>query len=125
MIAASKLGAKEIYGVDIDSDACEVAKENLELNNVSPLNTKVLVGNLLDVVEEKKFDVVVANILADVILLLLKDIFKVMDKDGILILSGIIEDKKDLVLQKCKEIGLEPLEILEEKEWVSIVVKIK
>ncbi|MBN1467935.1 MAG: 50S ribosomal protein L11 methyltransferase [Fusobacteriaceae bacterium] len=125
MIAASKLGAKEIYGVDIDSDACEVAKENLELNNVSQLNTKVLVGNLLDVVEEKKFDVVVANILADVILLLLKDIFKVMDKDGILILSGIIEDKKDLVLQKCKEIGLEPLEILEEKEWVSIVVKIK
>lgn len=125
MIAASKLGAKEIYGVDIDSDACEVAKENLELNNISQLNTKVLVGNLLDVVEEKKFDVVVANILADVILLLLKDIFKVMDKDGILILSGIIEDKKDLVLQKCKEIGLEPLEILEEKEWVSMVVKIK
>lgn len=125
MIAASKLGAKEIYGVDIDFDACEVAKENLELNNISQLNTKVLVGNLLDVVEEKKFDVVVANILADVILLLLKDIFKVMDKDGILILSGIIEDKKDLVLQKCKEIGLEPLEILEEKEWVSMVVKIK
>ena len=125
MIAASKLGAKEIYGVDIDSDACEVAKENLELNNISQLNTKVLVRNLLDVVEEKKFDVVVANILADVILLLLKDIFKVMDKDGILILSGIIEDKKDLVLQKCKEIGLEPLEILEEKEWVSMVVKIK
>jgi len=94
MVAANKLGAKEIWGVDIDPDACEVAKENLILNGITDENTKVLVGNLLNVVENKTFDVVVANILADVILMLLKDISKVISKDGILILSGIIEDKK-------------------------------
>ena len=58
MVAANKLGAKEIWGVDIDADACEVAKENLILNGITDENTKVLVGNLLNVVENKTFDVI-------------------------------------------------------------------
>lgn len=123
MVAANKLGAKEIWGVDIDADACEVAKENLLLNGITGDNTKVLVGNLLNVVENKTFDVVVANILADVILILLKDISKVMKKDGILILSGIIEDKKKLVLSACEKEGLELVEIQEDKEWVALSLK--
>ena len=123
MVAANKLGAKEIWGVDIDADACEVAKENLVLNGITGDNTKVLVGNLLNVVENKTFDVVVANILADVILILLKDISKVMKKDGILILSGIIEDKKDLVLSACEKEGLELIEVQEDKEWVALSLK--
>lgn len=123
MVAAEKLGAKEIWGVDIDPDAVEVAQENLDLNGVSRDKTKVLVGNLLNVVENKTFEVVVANILADVILLLLKDISKVIQKDGILILSGIINDKKNLVIEACKKEGLELLEVIEDKEWVALTVK--
>lgn len=123
MVAAEKLGAKEIWGVDIDPDAVEVAQENLDLNGVSRDKTKVLVGNLLNVVENKTFEVVVANILADVILLLLKDISKVIQKDGILILSGIINDKKNLVIEACKKEGLELLEVIEDREWVALTVK--
>ena len=125
MVAANKLGAKEIWGVDIDPDACEVAKENLILNGITDENTKVLVGNLLNVVENKTFDVVVANILADVILMLLKDISKVIKKDGILILSGIIEDKKNLVINACEKEGLELLEVEEDKEWVALSLRMK
>ena len=125
MVAANKLGAKEIWGVDIDPDACEVAKENLILNGITDENTKVLVGNLLNVVENKTFDVVVANILADVILMLLKDISKVIKKDGILILSGIIEDKKNLVINACEKEGLELLEVQEDKEWVALSLRMK
>lgn len=125
MVAANKLGAKEIWGVDIDADACEVAKENLILNGITDENTKVLVGNLLNVVENKTFDVVVANILADVILMLLKDISKVIKKDGILILSGIIEDKKNLVINACEKEGLELLEVQEDKEWVALSLRMK
>lgn len=123
MVAADKLGAQEIWGVDIDPDAVEVAKENLALNKVSKEKTKVLVGNLLNVVEDKKFEVVVANILADVILLLLKDISKVIAENGILILSGIINDKKNLILEACKKEKLEIVEIIEDKEWVAMTVK--
>ena len=125
MVAANKLGAKEIWGVDIDPDACEVAKENLILNGITDENTKVLVGNLLNVVENKTFDVVVANILADVILMLLKDISKVIKKDGILILSGIIEDKKKLVINACEKEGLELVEVQEDKEWVALSLRMK
>lgn len=125
MVAANKLGAKEIWGVDIDPDACEVAKENLILNGITDENTKVLVGNLLNVVENKTFDVVVANILADVILMLLKDISKVIKKDGILILSGIIEDKKNLVINTCEKEGLELVEVQEDKEWVALSLRMK
>lgn len=125
MVAANKLGAKEIWGVDIDPDACEVAKENLVLNGITNENTKVLVGNLLNVVENKTFDVVVANILADVILMLLKDISKVIKKDGILILSGIIEDKKNLVVSACEKEGLELVEVQEDKEWVALSLRMK
>ena len=125
MVAANKLGAKEIWDVDIDPDACEVAKENLILNGITDENTKVLVGNLLNVVENKTFDVVVANILADVILMLLKDISKVIKKDGILILSGIIEDKKNLVINACEKEGLELLEVQEDKEWVALSLRMK
>jgi len=123
MVAADKLGAKEIWGVDIDPDAVEVAQENLDLNGVSRDKTKVLVGNLLNVVENKKFEVVVANILADVILLLLKDISKVIEKDGTLILSGIINDKKNLIMEECRKIGLTVVEVIEDKEWVAMTVK--
>lgn len=123
MIAAEKLGAKEIIGTDIDPMAVEVARENLALNKVDEEKAKAYAGDLVSVVQDKKFDVVVANILADVLLILLKDISKVVKKDGLVIFSGIIEDKLDEMIRAIKEIGLEILEIKADKEWRAILMK--
>jgi ribosomal protein L11 methyltransferase len=123
MIAAEKLGATDIYGTDIDELAVEATKENLELNNISPETAQVYLGDLISVVKEKQFDVVVANILADVILLLLKDIFKVAKKDGLIIFSGIIEDKLPEIVKQVEEKGLEILEIKRDKEWRALLIK--
>lgn len=123
MIAAEKLGAKEIVGTDIDSMAVEVARENLALNKVDKEKAKAYVGDLISVVKDKKFDVVVANILADVLLILLKDISRVVKEDGIIIFSGIIEDKLDKMKKAINEIGLEILEVKADKEWRAILMK--
>ena len=123
MIAADRLGASEVYGTDIDELAVESAKENLELNGISEDRAKVYLGNLVSVVNGKKFDVVVANILADVLLILLNDISKVVKKDGLVIFSGIIEDKLDEMTRAIKEVGLEILEIKADKEWRAILMK--
>ncbi len=124
MIASSKLGAKEIWGVDIDPLAVEVARENLELNRVNMEKIKLFKGNLIDVVENKKFDVVVANILADVIKLLLKDISSVVKKDGLMILSGIIEDKAPEIRKDIIELGYTIISETQDKEWVSFATRV-
>lgn len=123
MVAAEKLGAKEIIGTDIDPMAIEVAKENLELNKVSLEKAKAYAGDLISVVKEDKFDVVVANILADVLLILLKDISKVVRKDGLVIFSGIIEDKLEEMKKAIESQGLEILEVKADKEWRAILMK--
>lgn len=123
MIAAEKLGATDIYGTDIDELAVEATKENLELNSISSDIVKVYLGDLISVVKDKQFDVVVANILADVILLLLRDIFKVVKKDGLIIFSGIIEDKLPEIIKQVEEKGLKILEIKKDKEWRALLIK--
>lgn len=123
MIAGEKLGATDIYGTDIDELAVEATKENLELNKISSDTAEVYLGDLISVVKDKQFDVVVANILADVILLLLKDIFKVVKKDGLIIFSGIIEDKLPEIVKQVEEKGLEILEIKRDKEWRALLIK--
>ncbi|WP_448820887.1 50S ribosomal protein L11 methyltransferase [Cetobacterium sp.] len=123
MIAAEKLGATDIYGTDIDELAVEATKENLELNSISSDIAKVYLGDLISVVKDKQFDVVVANILADIILLLLRDIFKVVKKDGLIIFSGIIEDKLPEIIKQVEEKGLKILEIKKDKEWRALLIK--
>ncbi|MEF9932668.1 MAG: 50S ribosomal protein L11 methyltransferase [Cetobacterium sp.] len=123
MVAAEKLGASEIYGTDIDELAVESAKENLELNKIDENKVKVYLGDLISVVKDKKFDVVVANILADVLLLLLKDISKVVKKDGYIIFSGIIDEKLPLLVKEIEAIRFEIVEIKADKEWRAILIK--
>lgn len=124
MVAAEKLGAEEIWGVDIDEMAVEVALENLELNKVDMTKTKVFEGDLVKVVNGKKFDILVANILADVILLLLDDVEKVVKTGGLAIFSGIIDDKKWLVENKVKELGFDIIDTMQDGEWCSLTVRV-
>lgn len=123
MIAADRLGASEIYGTDIDELAVESAKENLELNNISEDKAKVYKGDLISVVENKKFDIVVANILADVLLILLHDISKVVKPNGKIIFSGIIVDKCELLRREVESLGFTVEEIKADKEWRAMLIK--
>lgn len=123
MIAAEKLGAGKIVGTDIDPVAVEVAEENLLLNKVDMEKAKAYAGDLVTVVQNEKFDVVVANILADVLLILLKDISRVVKKDGLVIFSGIIEDKLEEMKRAVEEVGLEILEVKADKEWRAMLMR--
>lgn len=123
MVAAEKLGASEIIGTDIDATAVEVAMENLELNKVDTNKARAYAGDLVSIVKDDKFDVVVANILADVLLILLKDISRVAKKGGLVIFSGIIEDKLEEMKREIENVGLEILEVKADKEWRAILMK--
>ena len=122
-IAAAKLGAKEVVAGDLDEVAVKVSKENCEENNVS---NKVIVkhGSLFEVVEGKA-DVIVANIIADIIKILAKDVSKFLTEDGVFISSGIILAKIDEVVEALEENGFEIVEIIKLGEWSAIVSKLK
>ncbi|GAA0181929.1 50S ribosomal protein L11 methyltransferase [Clostridium sediminicola] len=116
-IAASKLGAKKVVGVDLDPVAVEVAKENLELNLVQ--NAEILHGNLMEVVHGKA-DIVVANILADIIILLSKDVKEFIKQGGLFISSGIILDRLEEVKKILQDVGFDIANVEIMGEWCRI-----
>ena len=120
MIAAAKLGAREICGVDIDSMAASVAEKNLKLNHIA--HFQIITGNLVDAVQGT-FDLVVANILAEVILDLLPDATAKLDAKGLFVSSGIIAAKKEMVLAGLEENGLVVVDVLEKDGWVAIAAR--
>ena len=122
-IAAAKLGAKDVIAVDLDEVAVKVAKENVNHNHVQD-SVKVLHGNLIDVVSEKA-DVIVANIIADIIKILAKDVHSCMKEDAVFISSGIIHAKVDEVKESLIENGFEIIEVKTLGEWNAIVAKLK
>lgn len=116
-IAASKIGAKKVVGVDLDPVAVKVAEENVALNSIE--NAEILHGNLMEVVNGKA-DIVIANILADIIILLSKDVKNFIKENGLFISSGIILDRLEDVKIILKDVGfnIENVEIL--GEWCRI-----
>lgn len=120
-ITASKLNAKKVIGVDLDPVAVDSAKENIQFNQVN--NIEVLQGNLMDVVSGKA-DIVIANIIAEIIVVLTEDVKKFIKPGGYFISSGIIRDRKELVVQKLNECGFKIVEINEDGEWICIVATI-
>ncbi|WP_455542309.1 50S ribosomal protein L11 methyltransferase [Intestinibacter sp.] len=122
-IAAAELGAKEVVAGDLDEVAVKVSKENCEINHVSD---KVVVkhGSLFEVVDSKA-DVIVANIIADIIKILAKDVSKFLKEDGVFISSGIILAKIDEVCQSLEENGFEIVKVERLGEWSAIVSKLK
>ncbi|RRD95071.1 50S ribosomal protein L11 methyltransferase [Clostridiales bacterium COT073_COT-073] len=114
-IAAAKLGAGQVLAIDLDENAVKVAKENVEFNGEQTRIT-VRTGNLAEGVTAQ-YEVVVANILAEVICLLAKDIKKFLKSGGIFITSGIIADKVGAVEKALTDEGLKVIEIAEKGEW--------
>lgn len=123
-IAALLLGAGSAVGVDIDELAVKTAKENGEKNGFKEPQYKVLQGNLADKVSGK-FDVVVANIVADVVMLFAGQVGEFMHKDSVFISSGIIDSREDEVEASLIENGFEILEHKRENGWACFVCKLK
>lgn len=117
-IAASYLGAKKIYAYDLDQVAVKAAKENLALNPQAA-NIQVTANDLLKKVDQKA-DVIVANILADIIVKLIPDAWRLLKDDGSLIVSGIIAAKKDLVISKMTEQGFVLDQLFQQKDWYAM-----
>lgn len=116
-IAAEKLGAKSIIGIDLDKDAVLYAKENAIKNNASI--TKIIHGDLMKDVSFKA-DLIIANILYEVIEILVPDVIKKLKKGGIFISSGIIKDKEEKAVSLMKENGFDILDIKRDGEWILI-----
>ena len=128
-IVALKLGAKHAVGTDLDPCAISATKENLEANGIPEGAMDVMIGNIIDdkqvqdAVGYGKYDIVTANILADVLLPLTPVIVNQLKPGGIYITSGIIEEKEEIVVEAVKAAGLELVEVTYQKEWVSVTAR--
>jgi ribosomal protein L11 methyltransferase len=129
-IAAIKLGAKRAFGTDLDENAVSAAIENVEVNHIPSEQFPIVTGNILD--EEAiqnqaglgTYDLVVANILAPVIILLTGEADRHLKPGGIFITSGIIDMKEEAVKEAfAKHPVWEILETTHQGEWVSIVAR--
>ena len=118
-IVAAKLGAKKVIGVDLDEVCVKVSNENIMINNVENL-IEVRKGNLLDVVNEKA-DIIVANIIAEIIVIVTGEIRDFLEDDGIFISSGIIIEKIPMVENALNENGFKILEIRKLNSWACII----
>lgn len=120
-IASVLLGAKSAIGVDIDAQSVKTAKENAEINKISD-KCEFIVGDLADKISGK-YEVVCANIVADVIIKLFENVEQFLEQNGVFIISGIIDMRKDDVLLAAKQKGFEILEEKYKDNWCAFVLK--
>ena len=128
-IAALKLGAGHAVGTDLDPCAISATRENLEANQIPEGSMDVMIGNIIDdkavqdQVGYEKYDIVTANILADVLIPLTPVICHQMKPGALYITSGILDVKEDVVVKAVKDAGLEILEVTHQGEWVSVTAR--
>ena len=128
-IIALMYGAQKAVGTDLDPCALEAVKENMEANGIREDDFTMMIGNIItekevqDKVGYMCYDIVVANILADVLIMLTPVIVAQMKKGGIYITSGIINEKEETVVKAVREAGLEVVEITYQGEWVSVTAR--
>lgn len=128
-ILSLMFGAESAVGTDLDPCAVEAVKENMESNDIPQDKFSMMIGNIItekevqDKVGYECYDIVVANILADVLVPLTPVIVNQMKKGGIYITSGIIDDKEEVVKEAVLAAGLEVLEVTYQGEWVSITAR--
>ena len=126
---ALKFGAAYSVGTDLDPCAVEATHENMQGNGIRPDQYEVMIGNLINdpEIQERvgyeKYDIVAANILADVLVELTPVIVSRLKPGGIYITSGIIDDKEQTVVEAVERAGLEVLEVTYQGEWVSVTAR--
>ena len=117
-ICAMKFGAKNAYGCDNDETVIEVCKKNAQINNVQcsfELNTADKIN--------KKFDFVCANILHNILAEIMGDLKNIMKDNAIMVLSGILNEKQQVVLDAVKRENLKLIETMSQDQWVALVVQ--
>lgn len=128
-IVALKLGAKHVVGTDLDPCAVPAVSENKEANGIPDASFDMLIGNIIDTKEVQdavgyeKYDIVTANILADVLVPLTPVIVDQMKAGGIYITSGILDVKEAVVVEAVQKAGLTVLEVTRQGEWVSVTAQ--
>ena len=128
-ILALMFGAKKVVGTDLDPCAVEAVQDNLQANGIDPEKFTLLIGNLItekevqDQVGYGCYDIVAANILADVLVALTPVVIAQMKPGAIYILSGIIDDKEAVVKEAVQAAGLELLDVNYQGEWVGITAR--
>ncbi|MCR5273550.1 MAG: 50S ribosomal protein L11 methyltransferase [Lachnospiraceae bacterium] len=128
-IVALKLGATYVEGTDLDENCIESGAANMEVNKIDKESYDFYVGNLIDDKElkaslkAKPYDIVVANILADVIIPMAPVIPELMKPGAVFITSGIIDFKENAVKEAIEKVGLEIVSINHQGEWVNITAK--
>lgn len=126
---ALKFGAAYSVGTDLDPCAIDATHENMKENGVEKTRYEVMIGNIIDDKEiqdrvgYEKYDIVAANILADVLVALTPVIVNQLKPGGIYITSGIIDDKEEVVKQAVSDAGLELLDVTCQGEWVCVTAK--
>lgn len=126
---ALKFGAGYSVGTDLDPCAIDATHENMEVNGISKDQYEVMIGNIIDDKEVQdaagyeEYDIVAANILADVLVPLTPVVIHQMKKGGIYITSGIIEEKEQVVVDAVEAAGLTVMEVNHQGEWVSVVAR--
>ena len=130
-IASILLGAKHVVGVDIDENAVRIARENAQVNNIREDKFLTFCGNVIederlqDAIGFNKYDMIVVNIIADVIIEMSDCFPKFLKQGGILITSGIIEKYVDKVKDTLVILGFEIKETIQKEDWVSITAVLK
>lgn len=128
-IVALKLGAGHAVGTDLDPCAVPAVEENKEANQIPDEDFAMMIGNIIDdkeiqdAVGYEKYDIVTANILADVLVPLTPVIVHHLKKGGIYITSGILDVKESVVVEAVEKAGLEVLEVTRQGEWVSVTAR--
>lgn len=129
-IVSLMYGIKHAVGTDLDPCALEAVRENMAANGIASERFEMMIGNIIsnkevqDKVGYAKYDIVVANILADVLVLLAPVIVRHLKKSGVFITSGIIDNKEQTVREALEEAGFEVIEATYQGEWVSLTAKI-
>ena len=128
-IVALKLGAKHVLGTDLDPCAVPAVAENKEANQIVDETFDMVIGNIIDdkSIQDQagyeKYDIVTANILADVLIPLTPVIVNQMKKGAYYITSGILDVKEEVVVEAVKAAGLTVVEVTHQGEWVSVTAR--
>ena len=128
-IVALKLGAKHVLGTDLDPCAVPAVAENKEANQIVDETFDMVIGNIIDdkAIQDQagyeKYDIVTANILADVLIPLTPVIVNQMKKGAYYITSGILDVKEEVVVEAVKAAGLTVVEVTHQGEWVSVTAR--
>ena len=128
-IVSLMYGIKGAVGTDLDPCAVEAVRENMEMNGVAGDSFEMMIGNIItdqeiqDRVGYEKYDIVVANILAEVLLPLTPVVKQHLKKGGLYITSGIIAEKEQMVVDAVQAAGMKVVEVTRQNEWVSVTAR--